>query len=587
MLPTTPNHPPAQPDRVLAWAVNVPVSVVLLVAAGNWVGWATGGEKVMQALSSSPLMVPWTALCLAALGLAIVLQTDRSSRARAWLGSGLAVVVGVLVLLFLVEYATDSSFSLEEVWLSPPVRNLQPDWPGRPSHRTVWSVLPLAIAVAVMRVDRRWVRRVWQLCLFGAVVTPVITGTGYLFAAGSLVHTPGVTSEAITTTMCLLLLVAAALAARPDRNPIAWILARPDHRALVRLLGILAGLPLFVGLSRFTLMTVGLREDSAWALGTVSGALVVGLAGFFLSQREQALLRERAEADAHYRILAYNSVDIVSHLRDGEIVWTSPSAEPAFGWPAEQWTGTDFLPRIHPDDLDTVVTALQEIATSGSTMAQFRLVAADGSYHWVESHGKPYLDAAGNPDGLITSSRIIDDRVEAEQRLERLARIDTLTGLSNRGETISRLVSALTCGRNPGTETGVLFCDVDSFKAVNDTFGHGVGDAVLSTLADRICQCVRHGDTVGRTGGDEMLVLLPGLHSLEEAAQIAKKILARAAEPIHHSGHTIRATLSIGATLAVSGEPVSDTTTRADAAMYQAKHAGGNTFSLIEGPDNG
>ena len=84
-----------------------------------------------------------------------------------------------------------------------------------------------------------------------------------------------------------------------------------------------------------------------------------------------------------------------------------------------------------------------------------------------------------------------------------------------------------------------------------------------------------------------MLVLLPGLHSLEEAAQIAKKILARAAEPIHHSGHTIRATLSIGATLAVSGEPVSDTTTRADAAMYQAKHAGGNTFSLIEGPDNG
>ena len=78
-----------------------------------------------------------------------------------------------------------------------------------------------------------------------------------------------------------------------------------------------------------------------------------------------------------------------------------------------------------------------------------------------------------------------------------------------------------------------------------------------------------------------MLVLLPGLHNLQEATQIAKKIQARTAEPIHHSGRTFHATLSIGATLASPGESVTDTTARADAAMYQAKHQGGNTVSPI------
>ncbi len=127
----------------------------------------------------------------------------------------------------------------------------------------------------------------------------------------------------------------------------------------------------------------------------------------------------------------------------------------------------------------------------------------------------------------------------------------------------------------------MLFCDVDRFKAVNDTWGHTAGDAVLWTVADRISQCVRHGDTVGRTGGDEMLVLLPGLHSLEEATRIGEKILARIAEPIRHSGITLQTTLSIGATVAIPGESVTDTTARADAAMYQAKHRGGNTVVAL------
>lgn len=175
-----------------------------------------------------------------------------------------------------------------------------------------------------------------------------------------------------------------------------------------------------------------------------------------------------------------------------------------------------------------------------------------------------------------------DELVEIQKKLERLAHFDSLTGLVNRGEAMARLEGALECSRAPKTRYGLLFCDVDHFKEINDTFGHPAGDIVLRTLSDRISQCVRHGDTVGRTGGDELLVLLPGLQSLDEAIQVAEKIRNSAAEPIHDHAQTFHVTLSIGATLVVPGEAVSDALARADTAMYQAKRQGRNTVFAIE-----
>jgi diguanylate cyclase (GGDEF)-like protein len=122
-----------------------------------------------------------------------------------------------------------------------------------------------------------------------------------------------------------------------------------------------------------------------------------------------------------------------------------------------------------------------------------------------------------------------------------------------------------------------LFCDVDHFKEINDTWGHGVGDRVLATLAARIRRGVRSGDTVGRTGGDEMLIILPDIHSSDELGRIAEKIRCRVAQPIPVSATTIHATMSIGATIAVPGETVAAITARADAAMYQAKSGRRNT----------
>ncbi len=156
-----------------------------------------------------------------------------------------------------------------------------------------------------------------------------------------------------------------------------------------------------------------------------------------------------------------------------------------------------------------------------------------------------------------------------------------LTGLNTRDETLARLKAALDFPRDHGPHYGVVYCDIDHFDRINEAWGRSFGDVVLATLAVRIRQCVRQGDVVGRIGDDEALLLLPGIHSIEEVVKIAKKLRDLAAEPIQHLGVTANVTMSIGATLLVPGESVSALVSRAEAAMQAAKQTGGNTISCI------
>lgn len=576
-------------DTQLRTAGAVAVSAVLVLAPLNWVGWATGNQLLTRFVSTWPQMTPWTALWLAGLGLAVLLQWEQASKRRVLVGRGLAVVVGGLAVATLAQYVTGASFGIDRLWFGDTVGLLQSSWPGRPSPQTSVSALLMAGAVALLRVDRPWVRVAWPLCLAGALVIPVLTTSAYLFNAMALVTVAPSTGQAMSTALALILLHISASVARPDRLPIAWLLARSDRQALLRLGAVLAGFPLIVGASRLVLLRAGMPEQTAWTVAIAVGTVVVGAGTFYLSQRVQKLLiaqeaasRERAEAEKRYRIIAENAVDVIMHLRGNEIAWISPSVEAALGGALNRWIGSDFTLRVHPNDLDALSGAQRRIIGGEAVLQRFRVRSVDSGYHWVDGHGKPYLDADGNTDGLITALRIVDDQVEAEQRLEQLARFDMLTGLANRAEAIARLEAVQALPPVDGTHLGILYCDVDHFKTINDTWGHGVGDAVLTTLAARICECVRRDDTVGRTCGDEILVLLPGVHSIDEASLIAEKIRCRVAEPIREAGHTIHVTLSIGATIALSGEPVAAITARADAAMYLAKTGNRNTVIRIE-----
>lgn len=576
---------------------------VLVVAALDWVGWATGIEVLTRVFRTWPPMTPWTALWVAALALSILMQSGNPVRSRVWVGQGLAVVVGVLACAILVEYATSRSFGIDQAWFGAAVRSGQLSWPGRPGPQAAAAVLLLATAVALTRVERRGVGVVWPVCLAGGGLIPLVAVVAYLFDAETLVQVRPSTGIAMLTAVAAILLVTAASAARPDRVPLVWLLARPDRVPLLRLYGLAVGLPIVVSLWRLTFLSLGVNENAAFALSVTLATVVAAILGFRLRRQEQnplieqeRLSRERAEAERRradaerrraeverrYRILADNSVDTVVHVREGRVVWISPSVEGQFGVPPQKWIGSDYLSHVHPDDVANVRTRLQEIGTDKTAAARYRIRADGGDYHWVDGHAKPYVDADGNIDGATGLMRVVDDRVEAEQRLDRLARFDILTGLPNRAEALGILEAAIAHARSPGADLGVLFCDIDHFKDINDTWGHAVGDAVLVTMASRVRESVRQGDMVGRIGGDEMLVVLFGLHGYDEAVRIADGIRCRAAEPIHESGHTVHATLSIGATLAVPGESVSSIIGRADTAMYQAKLGGRNAVVRIE-----
>jgi diguanylate cyclase (GGDEF)-like protein len=168
-----------------------------------------------------------------------------------------------------------------------------------------------------------------------------------------------------------------------------------------------------------------------------------------------------------------------------------------------------------------------------------------------------------------------------QQRLNYLARYDSLTGLINRTLFSDRLDNAVARARREGSVVALMFLDLDGFKEVNDRLGHAVGDALLRQAAERIVGCVRESDTVARLGGDEFTVILEGGQRVEDAGLVATKILRRLATPYRVGGEDIVITSSMGiAAYPLDGETTEDLLKGADIAMYSAKDAGRNTYEF-------
>jgi diguanylate cyclase (GGDEF)-like protein len=151
---------------------------------------------------------------------------------------------------------------------------------------------------------------------------------------------------------------------------------------------------------------------------------------------------------------------------------------------------------------------------------------------------------------------------------------DALTGLPNRLLFVERLEAVL-AGLEPGSATGVLFCDLDRFKAVNDTLGHAAGDELLRQVAVRLTSTVRPGDTVGRLSGDEFAVLLPDVTGPADAAALAARVQACFAEPFRLDGERVSMGTSVGTAVHTGpGGTVAELLRAADAAMYRHKQGG-------------
>ena len=204
----------------------------------------------------------------------------------------------------------------------------------------------------------------------------------------------------------------------------------------------------------------------------------------------------------------------------------------------------------------------------------------DGSVVPVEIAAGRFLYQGHN----ITSGFILDisERKRLEEEIRKLAYTDPLTGLPNRRLLLDRLAQALQHAKRYRRSLAIMFLDLDNFKRVNDTLGHDVGDELLKEVAVRLGTCVRSGDTVSRTGGDEFIIVLSEIARPDDAAQVATKIIDAINVPVRLADATLRVSPSIG--IAVypvdGGDDALDLMMKADKSMYVAKKAGGNTYHL-------
>jgi diguanylate cyclase (GGDEF)-like protein/PAS domain S-box-containing protein len=285
--------------------------------------------------------------------------------------------------------------------------------------------------------------------------------------------------------------------------------------------------------------------------------------------------RALEESEERYRLLSLNATEMVALWRQGRCVWASPSALAFLGISEEQVVGLEARSLIAPEDLPRFDEAYAAAEAGQVRLERLRIIGPDGVRHWVEIHAGPYLNSTEAHRGILTSTRVIDDLVSAEAEIEHQARFDLLTGLMNRAEVL-RTVSRLAAQRpRTGVRTAVLFCDIDHFKDINDAYGHAAGDEVLRTIGERLAATIRSDDYAARIGGDELLIVLNGVHDLDEAVTVAEKIRSIVAEPIaFEHGVRISATLSVGVTIVHVGESTDTLIERADNAMYEAKRSG-------------
>lgn len=266
------------------------------------------------------------------------------------------------------------------------------------------------------------------------------------------------------------------------------------------------------------------------------------------------------------------------------------------GW-REEWLGRqifedhDMVGRIEPeatDDLDheapVALSAMLRRHSIHSGIA-VSVHGASGPYGVLGAYSREtrlftresinFLQSVANT--LATAM----DRNNADQRLTYLAQFDTLTGLANRSLFLDRFTQTLKQAKRNDELVGVLFVDLDRFKLVNDTLGHGVGDQLLVQVAHRLQECVRAGDTVGRLGGDEFAFVLSNLTRSDDAALVAQKVVDAMVLPFLLEGQELYLSASVGIGIYPTDGTAADTLLRhADTAMYRAKEQGRNTYQF-------
>lgn len=238
-----------------------------------------------------------------------------------------------------------------------------------------------------------------------------------------------------------------------------------------------------------------------------------------------------------------------------------------------------FLERIHPDDRQSVISAVDNAVKNKKVYdIEHRIVTPSGKIRYVHEIGDVTFDKDNNPLRMIGTVIDVSERKLVDDRIKHLAYYDALTNLPNRTLLMDRLDVLMATSKRNSEKFAVLFIDLDGFKNVNDLYGHKMGDKVLNTIAERFEKITRDMDTIARIGGDEFIALINETQSSNAVKIVSEKILSEINKPINLlTGVTINISASIGvAMFPDDGSSADELLTKSDNAMYAAKNAGKN-----------
>jgi len=306
----------------------------------------------------------------------------------------------------------------------------------------------------------------------------------------------------------------------------------------------------------------------------------------------QDLLTQQAalqESEERYRTLVEWSPEAVAVHRNGVILYVNTAAIKMLRAPsAADLVGKSVAEFMHKDDLMMAMDRAKKAMERGTHLPALEetLLRMDGTTVAVEIQSTSIM-YDGAPAAYVVAHDL-SRRREDEETIHNLAFFDSLTGLPNRRLLLDRLKQALLASGRKHVFGALMLLDLDHFKRINDLVGHEVGDALLMQVAKRLQSSVRKSDSVARVGGDEFMVLLEtsaltATDAAQYAENIADKIASHLSEPYTLFNQSYTSTPSIGIALFQEGtDSLDEVIKKADAAMYQAKAAGRNTFRFFD-----
>ena len=268
----------------------------------------------------------------------------------------------------------------------------------------------------------------------------------------------------------------------------------------------------------------------------------------------------------------------------GEILQANRAMASMLGYEEAGLRGRTLSSLSHPEhvDVERPILAVLDAEERPAIQLEKLFLHREGHSLWMHMNASVVRDLRRNPVCFIVQMQDITARKAAEGRLEYLAHFDTLTGLRNRGSFQLQLSAAIAAAHRTHGTFAVLFLDLDGFKHVNDSLGHHVGDALLQEVGTRLRSAVRGNDVIGRTGGDEFVVLAEGVGA-DSVGGVARKLLDAVSRPYQVEGREVSLTGSIGVSFFPSdGDNVDELLRNADSAMYRAKDLGRNQFALYD-----